>query len=66
VLRLEALKAFLLGHNVELEYKALAPGLLGYTDGRRITCGTGQASHVEFATLAHETTHVLLHFPADP
>ena len=62
---LEALKAFLVGHNVELEYQALARGLLGYTDGRRITCGTGQASHVEFATLAHETTHVLLHFPAD-
>jgi hypothetical protein len=62
---LEALKAFLVGHNVELEYKALAPGLLGYTNGRRITCGQGQASHVEFATLAHETTHVLLHFPAD-
>jgi hypothetical protein len=61
----EQIKAFLVGHNVELEYKALAPGLLGYTDGRRITCGTGQASHVEFATLAHETTHVLLHFPAD-
>ena len=36
---LEALKAFLVGHNVELEYKALAPGLLGYTNGRRITCG---------------------------
>jgi antirestriction protein ArdC len=62
---LEALTAFLVGHNVELEYQRLAPGLLGYTDGRRITCGTGQASHVEFATLAHETTHVLLHFPAD-
>ena len=62
---LEALKAFLVGHNVELEYKALAPNLLGYTDGRRITCGIGQASHVEFATLAHETTHVLLHFPVD-
>ena len=62
---LEALKAFLVGHNVELEYKALAPGLLGYTNGRRITCGQGQASHVEFATLAHETTHVLLHFPSD-
>jgi antirestriction protein ArdC len=61
----EQLKAFLVGHNVELEYKALQPGLLGYTNGRRITCGTGQASHVEFATLAHETTHVLLHFPAD-
>ena len=59
---LEALKAFLVGHNVELEYKALTRGLLGYTDGHRITCGTGQASHVEFATLAHETTHVLLHF----
>jgi antirestriction protein ArdC len=59
---LEALKAFLVGHNVELEYKALARGLLGYTDGRRITCGAGQAAHVEFATLAHETTHVLLHF----
>ena len=62
---LEALKAFLVGHNVELEYQPLQRGLLGYTDGRRITCGTGQASHVEFATLAHETTHVLLHFPAD-
>jgi antirestriction protein ArdC len=62
---LEALKAFLVGHNVELEYKALQPGLLGYTDGRRITCGTAQTSHVEFATLAHETTHVLLHFPAN-
>jgi antirestriction protein ArdC len=62
---LEQLKAFLVGHNVELEYKALEPGLLGYTDGRRITCGSGQAFHVEFATLAHETTHVLLHFPAD-
>jgi hypothetical protein len=62
---LEAVKAFLVGHNVELEYKALQRGLLGYTDGRRITCGLGQASHVEFATLAHETTHVLLHFPAD-
>ena len=61
---LEVLKAFLVGHNVELEYQALAPGLLGYTDGRRITCGQGQASHVEFATLAHETTHVLLHFAA--
>jgi antirestriction protein ArdC len=59
---LEQLKAFLVGHNVELEYKALAPGLLGYTDGRRITCGIGQASHVEFATLTHETAHVLLHF----
>jgi len=59
---LEALKAFLVGHNVELNYQPLAPGLMGYTNGRRITCGTGQASHVEFATLAHETAHVLLHF----
>ena len=62
---LEQLKAFLVGHNVELEYQALQGGLMGYTDGRRITCGTGQASHVEFATLAHETTHVLLHFPGN-
>jgi antirestriction protein ArdC len=62
---LEALKAFLVGHNVELEYQALARCLLGYTDGRRITCGTGQPAHIEFATLAHETTHLLLHFPAD-
>jgi hypothetical protein len=62
---LEAMKAFLVGHNVELEYQTLARGLLGYTDGRRITCGAGQVSHVEFATLAHETTHVLLHFPVD-
>ena len=58
----ERLKAFLVGHNVELDYKLLAPGLMGYTDGRRITCGLGQPTHVEFATLAHETTHVLLHF----
>jgi len=58
----EKLKAFLFGHNIELEYKLLAPGLMGYTDGRRITCGLGQPAHVEFATLAHETTHVLLHF----
>ncbi len=62
---LESLKAFLFGHNVELDYQTLQPGLLGYTDGRRITCGQGQDSHVEFATLAHETTHLLLHFPAD-
>jgi antirestriction protein ArdC len=62
---LEQLKAFLVGHNIELEYKALAPGLLGYTDGRRITLRLGQPTHVEFATLAHETTHLLLHFPAD-
>jgi antirestriction protein ArdC len=62
---LEALKAFLVGHNVELEYKTLSKGLLGYTNGRRITCGSGQPTHVEFATLAHETTHVLLHFPTD-
>lgn len=59
---LEALKAFLVGHNVELEYRQLAPGLLGYTDGRRITFRLGQASHVEFATLAHEATDVLLPF----
>ena len=59
---LEQLKAFLVGHNVELEYKLLQSGLLGCTDGRRITCGLSQAAHVEFATLAHETTHVLLHF----
>jgi hypothetical protein len=61
----EQLKAFLFGHNVELEYRALKPGLLGYTDGRRITCGTGQPTPVEFATLTHETAHLLLHFPTD-
>jgi antirestriction protein ArdC len=61
----EQLKAFLFGHNVELDYKRLQPGLLGYTNGRRITCGTGQPTHVEFATLAHETSHLLLHFPRD-
>jgi antirestriction protein ArdC len=61
----EQLKAFLFGHNVELEYKPLSPGLMGYTDGRRITCATGQQTHVEFGTLAHETTHLLPHFPVD-
>jgi antirestriction protein ArdC len=62
---LEQLKAYLFGHNVELEYKPLQSGLLGYTDGRRVTCATGQPTHVEFGTLAHETTHLLLHFPND-
>jgi antirestriction protein ArdC len=61
----EQLKAFLFGHNVELAYRVLEPGCYGYTDGRRITCGTGQSSPVEFATLMHETAHVLLHFPTD-
>jgi len=61
----EQLRAFLVGHNVELEYKALQPGLLGYTNGRRITCARGLTTSVEFGTLAHETAHVLLHFPAD-
>jgi antirestriction protein ArdC len=61
----ERLKAFLFGHNVELEYKLLAPGLMGYTDGRRITCGVGQPAYVEFATIVHETAHLLLHFPVD-
>ena len=42
---LEALKAFLVGHNVELEYKALAPGLLGYTNGRRIA---GTEAFIEY------------------
>ena len=47
----EQLKAFLVGHNVELEYKALTPGLLGYTNGRRITCGQrpGRARRVRHA-----------------
>ncbi len=64
-LAIHRLHAFLVGHNVELEYRLLPPGLMGYTNGRRITCGRGQPAPVEFATLAHETTHLLLHFPAD-
>ena len=64
-LAIHRVHAFLVGHNVELEYKHLTPGLIGYTNGRRITCSIGQPAAVEFATLIHETTHVLLHFPAD-
>jgi len=64
-LAIHRLHAFLFGHNVELEYRHLTPGLMGYTDGRRITCSLGQPAPVEFTTLAHETTHVLLHFPTD-
>jgi antirestriction protein ArdC len=64
-LAIARLHAFLFGHNVELEYRHLTPGLMGYTNGRRITCALGQPAPVEFATLAHETTHLLLHFPAD-
>jgi antirestriction protein ArdC len=64
-LAIHRLHAFLVGHNVELEYRPLAPGLMGYTNGRRITCSLGQPAPVEFATLAHETAHVLLHFPTD-
>lgn len=61
----EQLKAFLFGHNVELEYRTLPPGHYGYTDGRRITCAAGHPTAVEFGTLVHETAHLLLHFPAD-
>jgi antirestriction protein ArdC len=64
-LAIHRLHAFLVGHNVELEYQHLTPGLVGYTNGRRITCSLGQPAPVEFATLVHETTHLLLHFPAD-
>lgn len=64
-LAIARLHAFRVGHNVELEYKHLTPGLMGCTNGRRITCALGQPAPVEFATLAHETTHLLLHFPAD-
>ena len=64
-LAIARLQAFLVGHNVELEYRHLTPGLTGYTNGRRITCALGQPAPVEFATLAHETTHLLLHFPTD-
>ena len=60
----EQLKAFLFGHNIELEYRTLAPGHYGETNGRRITCATGLPTAVEFGTLAHETAHVLLPFPA--
>jgi antirestriction protein ArdC len=64
-LAIHRLHAFLFGHNVELVYQALQPGLMGYTNGRRITCALGQPAPVEFATLAHETAHLLLHFPTD-
>jgi antirestriction protein ArdC len=62
---LEQLKAFLFGHNLEVAYAALSGGCYGYTDGKRITCALGLSSPVEFSTLIHETTHALLHFPAD-
>lgn len=62
---LEKLKAFLVGHNLELEYATLSPGCYGYTNGKRITCAIGLAPHIEFGTLVHETAHALLHFGPD-
>ncbi|MGE0761301.1 MAG: hypothetical protein AB7O38_30085, partial [Pirellulaceae bacterium] len=62
---LEQLKAFLVGHNLELAYASLRAGCYGWTNGRRITCANNLAPAVEFTTLVHETTHALLHFPAD-
>jgi antirestriction protein ArdC len=62
---LEKLKAFLVGHNIEVDYANLGQGCYGYTDGKRITCAMYLASHVEFGTLIHETAHALLHFGAD-
>ena len=62
---LEQLKAFLVGHNLELAYASLGAGCYGWTNGRRITCANNLSPGVEFTTLVHETTHALLHFPAD-
>jgi len=62
---LEKLKAFLVGHNIELVYEMRERGCYGYTDGKRITCTTNLASHIEVGTLVHETAHALLHFGTD-
>ncbi|MGE3594165.1 MAG: ArdC family protein [Dehalococcoidia bacterium] len=62
---LEQLKAFLVGHNLELTYATLDAGCYGWTNGRRITCANNLSPAVEFTTLVHETTHALLHFPID-
>lgn len=59
---LEQLKAWLVGHNVELVYHRLPDGCYGATTGARILCTTGLTAATEFSTLAHETAHVLLHF----
>jgi putative PIN family toxin of toxin-antitoxin system len=45
-LAIHRLHAFLFGHNVELEYRHLTPGLMGYTNGRRITCSLGQPAPI--------------------
>ena len=62
---MEKRNAFLVGHNLELEYAALTPGCYGYANGKRITCAIGLESHIEFGTLAHETAHALLHYGPD-
>ena len=62
---LDALKAFIASQGLALIHVPLAPGHFGGTDGRTITCALGLEPHIEFATLAHETTHALLHFGAD-
>ena len=62
---LEQLKAFLVGHNLELAYASLGAGCYGWTNGRRITCANNLSPAVEFTTLVHETTHAMLHFPTD-
>ena len=62
---LEQWKAWAVGHNLELVYHRLPAGCYGATTGTRILCTTGLDSATEFATLVHETAHVLLHFGDD-
>jgi hypothetical protein len=62
---LEQWKAWAVGHNLELAYHPLPSGCYGATTGTRILCTTGLDPATEFATLVHETAHVLLHFGAD-
>jgi antirestriction protein ArdC len=62
---LDSLKLFLVSEGIALVYQELAPGHYGMTDGKTITCSTGQSPHIEFATLVHEAAHTLLHFNGD-
>jgi hypothetical protein len=43
-------------------YHRLPAGCYGAATGTRILCTTGLTAATEFATLAHETAHTLLHF----
>jgi antirestriction protein ArdC len=58
----EKLKQFIAGRGIQLEYSDTIRPALGQCSAGKIVLLPGQSPAEEYATLAHETAHSLLHF----